>query len=148
MCTAGVHTMPCRHVVNAGTVLQHCLVGDLDPCAPQVFGQAAWEQSARKYFRFLHFTTEDARAASPAVLRFSFNLPPIGKVPLSELWTPSQPPGSWDPALGSWNVMSHHHTTASSINAGACCKCAGPSVPARQAHRTVRAPLRSQLWAC
>lgn len=35
----------------------------------------------RKYFRFLHFTTEDARAASPAVLRFSFNLPPIGKVP-------------------------------------------------------------------
>ena len=49
-----------------------------------MFGQAAWEQSARKYFRFLHFTTEDARASSPAVLRFSFNLPPIGKVPPTE----------------------------------------------------------------
>jgi hypothetical protein len=51
----------------------------------QVFGQTAWEQSARKYFRFLHFTTEDPRAASPAVLRFSFNLPPIGK--MNELTT-------------------------------------------------------------
>lgn len=44
----------------------------------QVFGSKAWE-SSRKYFRFLHFTTEDERSASPRVLRFSFNLPPQDK---------------------------------------------------------------------
>jgi hypothetical protein len=64
-------------------------------CGPQVFGQAAWEQSARKYFRFLHFTTEDARAASPTVLRFSCNLPPIGKVLQPHLWALSQVLDFW-----------------------------------------------------
>jgi len=44
----------------------------------QVFGSKAWE-SSRKYFRFLHFTTEDERSVSPRVLRFSFNLPPLDK---------------------------------------------------------------------
>lgn len=39
-----------------------------------MFGKPAWEAS-RKYFRFLHFTSEDPRASSPRVLRFSFNLP-------------------------------------------------------------------------
>lgn len=46
----------------------------IESMVSQVFGKPAWEAS-RKYFRFLHFTTEDPRASSPRVLRFSFNLP-------------------------------------------------------------------------
>lgn len=58
----------------------HCALNLSDIGLWQVFGRTAWEGGARKYFRFLHFTTEDARANSPRVLRFSFNLPPIDKV--------------------------------------------------------------------
>jgi hypothetical protein len=77
--------MSSRHVCWAPVVA--CLVKAEDEInalhchRAQVFGQAAWEAGdMRRYFRFLHFTTEDARAASPRVLRFSFNLPPMGKV--------------------------------------------------------------------
>ena len=69
---------PVHYAITHQSCCTRCPEVQLLP-SPQVFGRAAFEE-ARKYFRFLHFTTEDERSTHPRVLRFSFNLPPADRV--------------------------------------------------------------------